>query len=78
MALLLKIVGVAWMVLALLLILLSALMYAREADSLWTWLCLLWDFFDPSRVLNSLVIMAVILPGFLVYELGRRLSDRRK
>jgi hypothetical protein len=77
MATLMKIVGIVWMILSVLLILVSALTYAREADSLWSWISALMDFFDPSRILNSIVILAFILPGFLIFQFGQRLSTRQ-
>jgi len=77
MSFIIKALGVAWMILSALLILLSALTYAREADSLWSWLSALSHFFDAG-FLNTMLMMAIFAPGYLIYRFGDRLAARSR
>ena len=74
-SLVLQVVGAVWMIVVGLLIAMSALVYANDAESLWEWLMALSDFFDPTRVLNSMLILAMLLPGYGIYQAG---ANRRR
>jgi len=77
MSFILKAVGIIWMGLAVLLILASALSYAREADSLWSWLSALSYFFDAG-FLNTMIMVAVVAPGYFIYRFGNKLAARSR